>query len=258
MVEINRVYDLNRMPMAGRLIFGLIVIWLGLLFLLDEFNILNATRILRYWPAVLVAYGLMRLTGIFSRRQVTAGLVFTVIGTWMLLKALDVFPYGIGDLWPVVLIGVGILMISGSLRRVRALGGAGGMGGTGGLGGSSGFGGAGAAVGADTISAFAFWSGVDRKVATTDFRGGDLTAIMGGHDIDLRPAKIAGGGTATIDLLVVMGGVDLRVPEDWTVVCDAVPIMGAVEDQTRPPAGEVRGRLVLRGLVLMGGVEVKN
>jgi hypothetical protein len=80
---------------------------------------------------------------------------------------------------------------------------------------------------------------------------------MGGHDLDLRPARIA-SGPAVIDLFVWWGGVDIRVPQDWKVSCEALPIMAGIEDQTRPPAGEAKGHLILKGLVVMGGVEVKN
>jgi predicted membrane protein len=227
----------SRRRATGRLIFGLVVIWLGVLFLLQELTNFDADVILRWWPVALIAYGLMRLTGTWSRQQVTAGAIFTLLGLWMLLRSLGIMPVGIGDLWPVVLIAIGALMVSGGMRRSRAPTSSGDS--------------------TNTVSAFAFWSGVDRRVVTTDFQGGDLTAFMGGHDIDLRAAKM-NGQSATIDLLVVMGGVDLRVPDDWAVSVEAMPIMGAVEDRSRPPAGEVKGRLILKGFVMMGGVEVKN
>lgn len=228
----------TRTHATGRLIFGLSVIFLGSIFLLDEFGLLNASTILRFfWPTVLLGYGLMRLTGTLCRQQMTPGVIFTLIGGWMLLRALHVIPFGIRDFWPVLLIGIGVAMVAGGLGRQRVARGPG--------------------EPTSFVNAFAFWSGVDRKVTTTDFRGGDLTAIMGGHDIDLRPARMA-GESAVIDLFIVMGGVDLKVPEDWAVSCEALPVMGGIEDRTRPPAGEVKGRLILKGFVMMGGVEVKN
>ena len=181
----------SRRRATGRLIFGLVVIWLGVLFLLQELTNFDADVVLRWWPVALIAYGLMRLTGTWSRQQVTAGAIFTLLGLWMLARSLGIMPFGIGDLWPVVLIAVGALMVSGGMRRRSSAPASGDA--------------------TTTVSAFAFWSGVDRKVVTTDFQGGDLTALMGGHDIDLRAAKMT-AESATIDLLVMMGGVDLRVP----------------------------------------------
>jgi len=221
----------------SRLVFGIVVVTLGVIFLLDELGIANASSILRYWPAVLLAYGLMRLTGTWCRQQTTAGLIFTLIGAWMLLRSLGVLPFGLHDFWPIILIAVGVMLVAGGLGRGRRAAGAGDP--------------------ANTIHALAFWSGVDRKIVSTDFQGGDVTAIMGGHQLDFRSAKMA-GGVAEIDLLVMMGGVDMRIPEDWAISCEAVPVMGGIEDRTRPPAGEVKGRLILRGFIMMGGVEVKN
>ena len=80
---------------------------------------------------------------------------------------------------------------------------------------------------------------------------------MGGHDIDLRGAGIA-GDAAVIDLFVIWGGVEIKVPPDWKVSCEALPIMGGVDDRSKAPAGEARGHLVLKGLIVMGGVEIKN
>jgi hypothetical protein len=88
------------------------------------------------------------------------------------------------------------------------------------------------------------------------FRGGDLTAVMGGCELDLRHAAI--DGEAVIDVFALWGGIEIRVPEDWSIESRVVPIMGGVEDKTRPPQGASRHRLVLRGFVVMAGVEIKN
>ena len=229
----RRVYGI----VISRLVFGLVVVCLGVIFLLDELGIANASTILRYWPVALLAYGLMRLTGLWCRQHLVSGAIFTMVGGWLLLRSLHLIPFGLRDFWPILLIMIGASLVMGGLGRVR--------------------GGTGAGESTSMINAFAFWSGIDRKVTSTDFQGGDITAIMGGHEIDLRPARMA-GETAVIDLFVMMGGVDMRIPEDWAVSCEAVPIMGGIEDRSRPPAGEVRGRLILKGFIMMGGVEVKN
>lgn len=235
----------QRTPATGRLIFGVAVIALGVLFLLDQLGQIDASAVLRWaWPSAILGYGLMRLTGTLCRQHMVSGGIMTLVGGWMLLRTLGVLPYGLHEFWPVIIIALGGMMVAGGLRR----------GGTPGSGGA--FGGGGSRDSANNVSAFAFWSGVDRKVVTQSFEGGDITAFMGGHEIDLRNAKMA-GDTATIDLFVVMGGVEMRLPEDWAVSYDGVLIMGGVEDRTRPPA-EVRGKLILKGFVMMGGVEVKN
>jgi predicted membrane protein len=100
--------------------------------------------------------------------------------------------------------------------------------------------------------------GGERVVRSQDFRGGEVTAILGGFEIDLRGAGIA-GDSATIEVFALFGGVELRVPEDWDVAVHGTPILGAVINSAKAGIGTVPTKtLVIRGSAIMGGVEVKN
>jgi hypothetical protein len=263
----------SRLPVNGRLVFGVVVIVLGVLFTLDSVGLLDAGRVLRWWPVVPILYGVARLTGFNCRQNTLAGAIFTIAGALILLHDFDVIGLDPWSLfWPFVLLAVGFAMVRGSLRRQRLRGaGVGGPGAPPGDPGSSrvhgpggafasamGLGDVGGGTGADvTLNTFVMWSGLERKVSSQEFRGGDVTAIMGGAEIDLRQARLA-GGEAVVEVLVLWGGVDFFVPADWKVTVEAMPLLGGIEDSTRLTAGETRGHLVIRGLVMMGGVEVKN
>ena len=86
------------------------------------------------------------------------------------------------------------------------------------------------------------------------FRGGELTAVMGGVELDLR----AGGPRTAgrVDVFAIWGGIDIRVPDDWRVEFDATSVIGGLEDARGCASGETAGTLVVRGFVMMGGVEV--
>jgi predicted membrane protein len=226
-----------RTRVTGRLVFGLVVILLGVIFLLDQLHVAEARQLLSWLPAFPLLLGLMMLTGIGFRRHVAGGTVLTLVSTFLLLRALDVLDVRLWMLWPVVLIAIGGWLVVASVRGPASRDKL--------------------EKGASTLEAFALWSGSSRKVVSEDFRGGEVTAIMGGHEIDLRPAKMA-SGTAVIDLFVWWGGVEIKVPGDWKVTNEAMPILGGVDDKTRAPEGEIRGHLVLKGPIIMGGVEVKN
>ena len=231
----------NRLPLTGRIVFGFVVIALGVLFTLDNLGVLEAGEILRWWPAVLVVVGISRLAGLYCRQKLVAGIVFTLLGSLLLLRELGFSTPNPWDFWPVLLVAAGLSMVIGALRRTRRAD-------------------APVTPGAETdstFSTFVMWSGIERKVGSLDFRGGDVTAVMGGAEIDLRQARMP-GGRAVIDVMVVWGGVELFVPADWKVTVEALPLMAGIEDATRAPAGETRGHLVVKGLVLMGGVEIKN
>lgn len=110
-----------------------------------------------------------------------------------------------------------------------------------------------------TLSDFrevAVMGGVQRKNVSSDFRGGEATAVMGGIDIDLRDAVME-RSEAVLDVSSVMGGVKIRVPETWTVVSRVNTIMGGFKDDTRRPRSDEH-RLILKGTLLMGGLKVSN
>lgn len=107
-----------------------------------------------------------------------------------------------------------------------------------------------------TISGLAVLGGIHRGNNSRAFRGGDLTAILGGCEIDLRQAAIE--GEAVLDVFAMWGGIEIRVPETWSVSGRVVPILGGFEDKTRPSQGATAHRLVVRGFAIMGGIEIKN
>ena len=223
---------------TAQVVFGLMIVIVGILFTLDNVGLIDARDYLQFWPAGLVAVGLLKLWhtsrdghGWFG------GVAFVVIGTWMLIERIVYFTINARELLPLMLVVLGGYMVwrgFGGHRRERE------------------------SDGHSSFSALAIMGGVARRSSSQDFRGADLTAVMGGCEIDLRQASIAPGTEAIVDVFAFWGGIDLKVPEDWTVVTRAMPLMGGVEDKTRAPQGTTGKRMVLRGIVIMGGVTVKN
>ncbi|MBM3778128.1 MAG: hypothetical protein FJW23_07795 [Acidimicrobiia bacterium] len=108
-----------------------------------------------------------------------------------------------------------------------------------------------------SLREFAFMGGVDRRNTSQTFRGGEITAVMGGVQLDLRECRMAEDG-ARIEVFACMGGVSLRIPRDWTVESEIPAILGGVDDQSEPPVEGTTRRLVLTGHAILGGVEIKN
>jgi hypothetical protein len=118
---------------------------------------------------------------------------------------------------------------------------------------------------ADRIYGVAILSGVKRLSTSSHFRGGELTAFMGGGQIDLRGATIPPGEEAVLDLFCVMGGFELIVPQNWVIMTPVIPIMGGIDDKRLAPppgssdvAGQSAPRLSLRGFILMGGLTIRS
>ena len=229
----------ERSEVTPRLVVGAFIILLGLLFMLENLDILDVGSVLRFWPAVFIAIGIVKFMNAPSKADSVGGVIWMTVGTLLLLASIGVLRVGVWQLvWPIGLVALGGYIVwqavGGSARMAAA-------------GGSS----------DDRVSGLAIMGGVVRQSNAQNFRGGDLTAIMGGCEADLRRASIE-SNEAVIEAFALWGGIDIRVPEDWTVVGKVLPIMGAFEDKTRPPADGGKKRLVVRGVVLMGGVEVKN
>jgi predicted membrane protein len=159
----------------------------------------------------------------------------------MILNRLDIIYFNIWHLWPVFIILFGYSLVRQALGRQRAVGRD-----------SSGM-----PESDSYIKGFALMGGVVRSSNSQDFRGGELTAVMGGCEIDLRNAVIK-EGEAQLEIFAFWGGVEIKVPEDWTVVVQVVPIMGGVEDKSVPPKGGASKKLVLSGHCIMGGAEIRN
>ena len=215
---------------------GVLIIVVGLLFTLDNLGLVHAVAYLHYWPAGLIAVGLVKL---WDSREghggAFGGFVITLVGLWLLLEATVDIRISFADMWPMLLVFVGGYLVWRGLVGQRRLA---------------------TADDHSIVSAMAILSGVNRGNNSRAFRGGDLTAIMGGCDIDLRQAAI--NGDAAIDVFALWGGIEIRVPENWTVISHVTPLLGGVEDKTRPSLGSSEHRLTIRGVVVMGAVEVKN
>lgn len=86
----------------------------------------------------------------------------------------------------------------------------------------------------------------------------NVVAVMGGSDIDLRGAEVA-GAEITITAVALMGGIDVIVPEGVEVELNGFDFMGGHDQKLadvprRPGTPLVR----VRALSVMGGVTVKS
>jgi predicted membrane protein len=218
-----------------QLVIGLLIIVVGLLFTLDNLGFGIAQKYLRYWPAGLIVLGLTKLWyARDGRGGAFGGFIITLIGLWLLLEATVDIRISLRDMWPVLLVFFGAYLVWRGITGPRPV----------------------RVDGKGSISATALLSGIKRRNSSRAFSGGDVTAIMGSCEIDLRQAAI--NGDAMLDVLAVWGGIEITVPDVWAVMLDVTALLGAVEDRTRPPLGAAAHRLTIRGAVVMGGVEVRN
>jgi predicted membrane protein len=255
---------------------GFVFVLIGGLFLLGNMGFVNVDHILRFWPVILIALGLFKLVESGNDYAHSSGIFWVVVGGLFLMGNMGILRVAFRDLWPVVFIGIGALM----LWRSALIKGApknfspppppfpppppsfGSKSFTEGPGTDAGKVNdsdtrSGAATSNSVLSAMAILGNVERRNNSQDFRGGSATAVMGRCEIDLRAAAISGTNEPVLEVFAMWGGIEIRVPSDWTVVSHVDPIMGGYEDHTQPPKQESK-RFLLRGTVIMGGIEVTN
>jgi len=230
----------HRPRFTPQVVIGLMVIALGVIYTLDNMGLIVADDYLQYWPAGLVLVGAIKVwTARRDGHGWFGGLLFLGIGSYMLINRIAYIRIDAREVFPLILVFLGGFMVWRGF-----FGGARGR----------------QADGMSRFSSLAVMGGCSRRSNSQTFEGADLTAIMGGCDIDLRQASIAPNTEAVIDVFAFWGGIDLKVPEDWVVVNRVIPLMGDVDDKTRTPVSSSTPvkRLILRGIVIMGGIGVKN
>jgi predicted membrane protein len=228
---------------ASGMIFGIAIIAVGVLFLLQNLGIVYFADVWQFWPMILIALGVSKLISPTGVPQVTGGLVLTAIGTLFLLRNLDIIYVNVWQfVWPVIIIAAGVSMLARHLEFWDV---------------PAAPSGAAAASSADRLKVDVVFSGTERKIISQDFQGGKIAAVFGGAEIDLREA-VTKKQQLVIQADAVFGGVDLWVPSTWRTDVQGSGVFGAYEDQTHPPVDSSAPLLIVKGGAVFGSVTVKN
>ena len=226
---------------GGAILFGLILIAIGGLVLLANMNILPFDLDLgHWWPLILVVLGLVHL---WNNRNIFdfSGLFLILLGVVFLMATLGTICWSdIWRYWPAVLILLGISIIF--KKHPVALPGSG----------------RGATPSSETsVSINNILSGSDRRINSQEFKGGDISNILGGTKLDLLDAKLA-PGEWLLTVSTVLGGVDIMVPRDWQIEVHPTNLLGGIDDHTRQNPAAGGGKLVIKASALLGGIDIKN
>ena len=232
-------YDRN---MSSRLLIGIVLIIFGSLFILDNYGLIDfdIPYYVLTWEAIFILIGLVLLV---SSRHKLPGFIFLGIGLF------NLFP----EFWPLALVAIGVYLIlrKNSKPRVDFV-----------------FGkfdphdkGKNSAKNdPDKIEDVSIFGGSSKTFTTQSFKGGDITAIFGGSEINLMESSLA-EGTQVLDITTIFGGSTLMVPNDWNVELDIVPIFGGFSDKRIKDPNLSRPtdrKLIIKGTLIFGGGELKN
>jgi hypothetical protein len=236
---------------------GALIVAAGVVLLLDQQGIINADRVFSYfWPVIMIAAGSAMLIDCRGRGgRGFWGIWLLAIGLILMLENLGVAHIRFDMVWPIIVIGVGVLMIwQAAGPRIRPDG----------------------TTKPPWPEIFNRWSrtgspeadfngiailgGFKRRITSKKFKGGSVLSVMGGFQIDLRQADME-GDTATIEAMSFMGGGEIKVPDEWLVSMEGISLFGAFVDETDQQPHTVTGtqkKLIMKGASLFGGIVVKN
>ncbi len=227
----------------GLPIMGFVFLGLGLVFLFDRLGIIpDAIRhIIISWQALIIFIGAINLIKPHSR---FAGIILILVGGAFLLPRIVDVPFETKQLiWPVILIFIGLLILLKTNRIkqhwatkhcVQTTG------------------------SNEQLDELAIFGGSKRIITSQTLKGGNITAIFGGVELDLTEADFE-GDTAVIDITAIFGGATIVVKSDWEVQLQVTSIMGGFADKRKVYKG-IQGSktLIIKGVAIFGGGEIKS
>jgi hypothetical protein len=237
----NKNYD-------SRIWTGVFLLIVGALALLRSFDV-NIPDFLFSWQMLLIGIGIF--LGLKHNFQNPTWFILILVGTAFLLNEY----FFIGDfrkhIWPVVIISVGIFFIFRPKRKKSYN--------TSNIDGTQQYPDEEIPKSSqDFVEATSIFGSTKKNILTKNFRGGDITNIFGGTEINLSQADIQ--GIAKLDVTTIFGGAELIVPSHWVIKSEAVTIFGGIEDKrsvttlTETPDKV----LLIEGTILFGGIDIKS
>jgi len=227
-----------------KLVTGLLVIAAGFVLLLLKTDIIDQSwwRVFFSWQMLLIAIGLINVA---SRESRFIGWVLMAVGGFFILPKIPVL--GItydftGMFWPLLLILVGLLILfTGHFKakfKIRD--------------GKS-------IVEEGFIDEVNIFGGSKQRLTDEVFKGGKITNIFGGTELDLTQVEL-NEGKNVLDITCIFGGVSLIVPPTWKVKSQVTSILGGFADKRTiiRETDKTGNELVITGATIFGGGEVKS
>jgi len=103
--------DRERRHAYWQLGIGLFLVIVGILLLLDRFDIVVVGPVWHFWPLILVAIGLGRIADARDAREYRKAFFWLFFGGWFLVNELHVLSLNYHNSWPLLMIGWGISML---------------------------------------------------------------------------------------------------------------------------------------------------
>jgi predicted membrane protein len=227
-----------------RALIGLIFIAIGVFLMMRVFNVFpfHIPYYFFSWKMILIALGIIFM---ISEKNKPTGIILFVIGSIFLAR--DIFSKDLSSILEIaiptilVIAGISLLFPKKYFRKYDPV----------------------LSVSEDSANILEdvnIFSGGNKFVTSEAFRGGQVTCIFGGAEVNFKNASLAPGENV-LDVTCIFGGCTLYVPEDWTVRMDATAVFGGFSDERSKGnphlVTDPTKVLIVKGVVIFGGGEIK-
>jgi predicted membrane protein len=231
----------NQQNSHGRIWLGAILIIVGALVFLRNFNFQFLHLDIFSWPFILLIVGIVIL---INSRDSLFGIILIILGGVGLTARYFNTSYReiFSEYWPFLLILLGLYTIfkhvgdrnSNKFETIESDN--------------------------NLIDIFSFIGDKSKFVKSNNFIGGKTTTILSELTIDFRESNLK-EGTHELDCFTLFGSTRLFVPRDWQVIIKTTTIFGGFDDQRGKTLQQSEGNektLIIKGLVLFGGGSIKS
>lgn len=225
--------------------FGFALILFGILWLLNRLDYVFFPTWLISVPSIMVLIGL--IFTIKTKFRKMGPIIVTLIGVAWLIRKHDLLPPEVSYLfWPLVLIGIGIIIVFKPKKSYEKSE-------------KDEFSGCwDDKSSSDELEIDAIFCGSKKNILSKDFKGGEINLIFGGTELNLSQADFE--KEAVVDVTIVFGGLKIIIPNNWELKTQLTTIAAGVEDKRSQDGLQIVPNkvLVLKGTVVFGGIEIQN
>ncbi len=219
------------------IVWGTVLILVGLVLGLNEFGVTNINIFFKGWWTLFII--IPSFINLFVDKDKIGSLIGLLIGVILLLSIRNIIDLNI--IWkliiPTILVCIGLSIISKNIfakevsKRIKELN------------------------NINYKSNYCSTFSSQNINIDEEFEGTNLDAIFGGIEIDLRNSNIK--KDVVINATAIFGGIDIFVPDDVKIKIKSTSIFGGVSDKKKNKTSDKSNTIYVNAICLFGGVDIK-
>lgn len=229
----------GKMKKFGNILWGLILVVIGIIFALNALGITDINIFFRGWWTLIII--IPSLIGLFKNESKMWSIIWLVIGIVLLLCAQNILSFTmVGKLiFPFILVMIGLSIIfkdtinKNVSEKIKKLNNE-------------------KTEGEEYCATF---GGQNADYNGQEFKGANLDAIFGSVELDLKNATIS--KDQVINANAIFGGIDIIVPANVNIKVKSTPIFGGVSNKVKTQYNESLPTIYINSFCMFGGVDIK-